>query len=309
MRLNARNKEAIPLIDNRYVPMPSEIREEFFGHEHVTVIEPHGSLLDLRLRELWAYRDLILLFVRRDFVAQYKQTILGPAWHIIQPLFTTVILTIVFGKIARISTDGLPPFLFYMAGTVIWTYFGNVLTGTSSTFISNAHIFGKVYFPRLAVPISNLVSKLIAFAIQFVFLLGFIAWFAFTGAEVSPNAWVFLTPVLLVMMAALGLGLGIIVSAMTTRYRDLQVLVGFGVQLLMYASPIVYPVSMLPERWQSWAALNPIAPIVEAFRYAYLGAGTVDLSMLGYSAAVIAFILFTGVILFNRVERTFMDTV
>jgi len=286
-----------------------KLHDEFFGHEHVTVIEPHGSLLDLKLKELWGYRDLILLFVRRDFVAQYKQTILGPAWHIIQPLFTTVIFTIVFGKIAKISTDGLPPFLFYMGGTVIWTYFSNVLTGTSNTFVGNANIFGKVYFPRLAIPVSNLISRLIAFTIQFTFFLGFIAWFAFTGANVSPNAWVMLTPVLLLMMAAFGLGLGIIVSSLTTRYRDLTVLVSFGVQLLMYASPVIYPLSTLPEYWQGWAALNPIAPIIEAFRYAYLGAGTVDLFMLVYSAVVIVVILFIGIIMFNRVERTFMDTV
>ena len=283
--------------------------DEFFGHEHVTVIEPHGSLLDLKLRELWAYRDLVLLFVRRDFVAQYKQTVLGPAWHIIQPLFTTVIFTIVFGRIAQISTDGLPPFLFYLGGTVIWTYFANVLTDASGTFVRNAAIFGKVYFPRLAVPVSNLISKLIAFAIQFVFFLGFVAWFAMTGSDVSPNAWVLLTPVLLLMMASFGLGLGVIVSSMTTRYRDLAVLVSFGVQLLMYASPIIYPLSALPAKWQSWMALNPIASIVEAFRYAYLGAGNLDLAMLGYSALVIGTILLTGIMLFNRVERTFMDTV
>lgn len=286
-----------------------KVHEEFFGHEHVTVIEPHGGLIDLRLRELWGYRDLILLFVRRDFVAQYKQTILGPAWHFIQPLFTTIVFTVVFGKIAQISTDGLPPFLFYMGGTVIWTYFSNVLTGTSNTFVGNAHIFGKVYFPRLAVPVSNLISKLIAFAIQFAFFLGFIAWFAARGSDAAPNSWVLLTPILLIMMAALGLGFGVIVSSMTTRYRDLTVLVSFGVQLLMYASPIIYPLSALSDRWQFWAGLNPIAPIVEAFRYGYLGAGTVDLPMLGYSAVVIVLILLIGIVMFNRVERTFMDTV
>lgn len=288
---------------------PENLHEQFFGHEHVTIIEPPNKLFDLRLRELGAYKDLILLFVRRDFVAQYKQTILGPAWHIIQPLMTTIVFTIVFGKIARISTDGLPPFLFYMAGTVIWNYFSNIVDGTSNTFIQNAPIFGKVYFPRLAVPISNMISRLIAFTIQFVFFLAFIGWFAFEGAKVSLNAWILLTPVLLLMMASLGLGLGVIVSSMTTRYRDLRVLVGFGVQLLMYASPVVYPLSALSERWQFWAALNPIAPIIETFRYAYLGAGTVNVPMLAYSAVTIAVFLFIGIVLFNRVERTFMDTV
>lgn len=289
--------------------LDGQVHDEFFGHEHVTVIEPHGSLFDLKLRELWAYRDLVLLFVRRDFVAQYKQTILGPAWHFIQPLFTTLIFTVVFGQIARIPTDGLPPFLFYMAGTVIWTYFANVMTDTSGTFVRNAHIFGKVYFPRLVVPVATLLSKLIAFAIQFAFLLLFIAWFALRGADVGPNAWVLATPLLLLMMAAFGLGLGVIVSALTTRYRDLTVLVGFGVQLFMYASPIIYPLSALPEGWRFLAALNPVAPIVETFRYAYLGAGAASPVLLAYSAVVILVVLVLGVALFNGVERTFMDTV
>lgn len=286
-----------------------DLHEEFFGHEHVTIIEPRSKLFDLRLRELKAYKDLILLLVRRDFVAQYKQTIFGHAWHIIQPLFTTIVFTIVFGKIARIPTDGLPPFLFYMAGTVVWNYFASVVIGTSNTFVRNAHIFGKVYFPRLAVPVSTLISNLIAFGIQWTFFLAFIAWFATRGADVSPNAWVALTPLLLFMMAALGLGLGVIISSMTTRYRDLAILVGFGVQLLMYASPVVYPLSAIPEQWQFWFALNPVASVVETFRYAYLGAGTIHLGMLCYSIAVIAVTLFVGVIMFNRVERTFMDTV
>lgn len=289
--------------------MEEDIHDSYFGHEHVTVIEPDGSLFDLKLRELWAYRDLIVLFVRRDFVAQYKQTILGPAWNIIQPLFTTIIFTIVFGKIAKISTDGIPPFLFYMGGMVIWTYFSNVLTGTSNTFVGNAAIFGKVYFPRLVVPISNLISKLIAFVIQFIFFLGFIVWFSMNGLDVSINSWVMITPILLLMMAALGLGLGVIVSSLTTRYRDLTILVGFGAQLLMYVSPIIYPMSTLPDRWQFWMGLNPIAPIVETFRYAYLGAGSANLGMLGYSIMVIFIILFVGVVMFNRVDRTFMDTV
>ncbi|MCB1687074.1 MAG: ABC transporter permease [Halioglobus sp.] len=282
---------------------------DYFGQEHVTVIEPHGSVFDLKLRELWSYRDLIVLFVRRDFVAQYKQTILGPAWHLIQPLLTTVMFTIVFGKIAQLSTDGVPPFLFYMAGTVIWTYFANVLTATSGTFTTNSHIFGKVYFPRLAIPVATLFSKLIAFAIQYVFFLGFLAWYFFDGAAVQPNAWVLLTPVLLLMMAATGFSGGIIISAMTTRYRDLTVLVSFGVQLLMYATPIIYPVSSLPEKWQFWVSLNPIAPIVEAFRYAYLGQGTLDLPMLGVSGLVILVLLIVGTVMFNAIERTFMDTV
>ena len=277
--------------------------------EWTKIIEPHGHLFDLKLNELWKYRDLIYLFVHRDFVAQYKQTILGPAWHFIQPLFTTITFTIIFGKIAQLSTDGAPPFLFYMAGIVIWTYFSNVLTATSSTFTSNAGIFGKVYFPRLAIPIASLFSKLIAFVIQFFFFLCFIAYFVWQGSDIKPNIWVLSTPILLLMMAALGLGLGVIISALTTRYRDLSVLVGFGVQLLMYASPIIYPLSSLPEKWQFWLSLNPVAPIVELFRYAYLGTGSVNLTMLSVSSVVIMVILIIGVVMFNKVERTFMDTV
>ena len=285
------------------------IEQEFPGHEHITVIEPHGNKFDLRLSELWDYRDLIIIFVRRDFVAQYKQTILGPAWHIIQPLLTTLMFTIVFGKIAKLSTDGVPPFLFYMAGIVIWTYFSNVLTATSSTFTTNAGIFGKVYFPRLAVPVSVLISRLIAFTIQFVFFLAILAYYAWSSDNVTITAWVLFTPVLLMMMAGIGLGGGIIISSMTTRYRDLAVLVGFGVQLLMFASPIIYPLSSLPQKWQFWAALNPIAPIVETFRYAYLGQGTLNFPMLGLSGVVIVVILYFGIMMFNSVERTFMDTV
>lgn len=273
------------------------------------IIEPHGHIFDIKLKELWQYRDLIYLFIRRDFVAQYKQTILGPVWHFIQPLFTTIIFTIVFGKIAQISTDGAPPFLFYMSGIVIWTFFANVLRATSNTFTGNADIFGKVYFPRLAIPVATLISKFIAFAVQFFFYLCFLSYFIWQRADIQPNFWVVLTPLLLLMMAALGLGLGIIISAMTTRYRDLVILVSFGIQLLMYASPVIYPLSALPEEWQFWAGLNPVAPIVELFRYSYLGSGSIDPLMLGVSFLLISGILFIGVIMFNKVERTFMDTV
>jgi lipopolysaccharide transport system permease protein len=273
------------------------------------VIEPESRLFDLKLGELWHYRDLVYLFVRRDFVAQYKQTILGPAWHVIQPLLTTIMFTVVFGKIAGMPTDGAPAFLFYMAGTVMWGYFSTVLTNTSGTFTANAHIFGKVYFPRLAVPVAVLLSKLLAFAVQFGLFLCFLGYFVLRGANVSPNLWVLATPLLLLLMAALGLGLGVIVSALTTRYRDLVIVVGFGVQLLMFATPVIYPLSAIPEPYRSWMGLNPIAPVMELFRYAYLGAGTVSAGMLAYSFAITAVILFAGVVMFNKVERTFMDTV
>lgn len=285
------------------------LKEEFFGHRHVTVIEPPRGLLELKLREVWAYRDLIGLLVRRDFVAQYKQTILGPVWHLIQPLLTTLMFTLVFGRIARIPTDGAPPFLFYMTGTVLWTYFASLTSDVSHTFIRNAGIFGKVYFPRLAVPTATLFSKLISFGIQLSFLLAALGWYALRGRAVAPNSWVLATPLLLALTAAFGLGIGVIVSSLTTRYRDLAVLVGFGLQLYMYATPVIYPLSALSEKSRFYAALNPLAPVVETFRYAFLGTGGGPSWMLGYSAAVVAVVLLLGLVLFNRVERTFMDTV
>lgn len=277
--------------------------------EWTQVIKPHGHLLDLKLKELLKYRDLIYLFVHRDFVAQYKQTILGPAWHFIQPLLTTITFTIIFGKIAQLSTDGVPPFIFYMAGIVIWTYFSSVLTSTSNTFTGNAALFGKVYFPRLIVPVAHVFTRLVAFAIQYIFFLAFLAYFIWKGADINPNTWILATPILLLMMAALGIGLGMIISALTTRYRDLTVLVSFGVQLLMYASPIIYPLSTLPDKWRFWAGLNPVAPIIELYRYSYLGSGSIDLTMLAVSFIEISVVMFIGIIMFNRTERTFLDTV
>ena len=273
------------------------------------IIRPRRSWLDLRLGELWRYRDLILLFVRRDFVAVYKQTILGPLWHLIQPLLTTIAFTVIFGNIARLPTDGLPQFLFYMSGTIIWSYFAACLTKTSGTFIANAGIFGKVYFPRLTVPMAILLSNLVAFAIQFGQFLVFIVYFGLAGAAIRPNGWMLLTPVLLVMMAGLGLGFGIIISSLTTRYRDLQHLVTFGVQLLMYATPVIYPLSAIPDKYRWLIMANPMTPIVESFRFAFLGAGTVDGMYLLYSFAFMVGVLVIGILIFTRVESTFMDTV
>lgn len=273
------------------------------------VIEPKRRWLDLHLNDLWRYRDLVLLFIRRDFVATYKQSILGPLWHIIQPLLTTITFTIIFGRIAKLPTDGLPSFLFYMAGNVLWGYFAACLSSTSGTFIANAGIFGKVYFPRLAVPVSIVISRLIAFGIQFTMFLIMLGWFWYRGTDVHPNAAILLLPLLLLIMAGFGLGLGILISSMTTRYRDLQYLVGFGVQLFMYATPVIYPLSSLPENYRFYMALNPIAPLIETFRYAFLGSGTFSAGSLLYSIAATAVILFSGLLVFNRVERTFMDTV
>jgi len=274
------------------------------------VIQPKTGWLDLHLADLWRYRDLTMLFVWRDFVAQYKQTILGPLWHIVQPLITTTIFTIIFGKLAKLSTDDLPPLLFYMAGVTCWSYFADCVNRTSMTFISNAAIFGKVYFPRLSVPVSIVISGMIKFAIQFALFLGFLIFYWVQGAGVHPNAAIALTPLLLLLMAGLSLGAGIIVSALTTRYRDFQQLVTFGVTLMMYATPVVYPLSMIGGGSFRWLILaNPMTPIVETFRYAYLGSGAFDPAYLCYSALFTAVILFVGIVLFNHVEITFMDTV
>lgn len=273
------------------------------------IIRPQNPWFDLRLDELWRARDLIAIFVWRDFVATYKQTILGPLWYLIQPLLTTITFTVIFGNLAKLPTDGLPQFLFYMSGTVIWSYFASCLTKTSNTFTANAGLFGKVYFPRLSVPISILISNFVMFAIQFLQLLAFMVYFWFVGAAVRPNAWMLLTPVLLLMMAGLGLGFGIIISSLTTRYRDLQNLVGFGVQLVMYAAPVIYPLSAVPEQYRWLIMANPMTPIIESFRYAFLGAGTVDLLQLAYAFGFMVAVLLIGLLLFNQVERTFMDTV
>ncbi|MGA2489735.1 MAG: ABC transporter permease [Anaerolineales bacterium] len=272
-------------------------------------ISPRRNLLDLRLGDLWRARDLVMLFVWRDFVSVYKQTVLGPLWYLIQPLLTTIIFTFIFGSIAKLPTDGLPQFLFYMSGTVVWSYFATCMTKTSDTFITNSNLFGKVYFPRLAVPVSILISNLITFAIQFIFFLAFMGYFALRGSVLHPNGWILLTPVLLFMMAGLGLGLGIIISSLTTKYRDLRFLVQFGVQLLMYATPVIMPMSSFPQRFQWIILANPMTPIVEIFRHAFLGAGTVNLPDLAYSFGFTLLVVFIGTVIFNRVEATFMDMV
>lgn len=277
--------------------------------EWTTVIRPVSGWFDIHLSELWRYLDLIMLFVRRDFVSVYKQTILGPLWFLIQPIFTTIVFTVVFGQIAKIPTDGLPQPLFYLSGIVGWNYFSNCLNRTSNTFVAYAHIFGKVWFPRLTVPISNVISNLITFAIQFALFLCFYTYFYLKGAAIAVSPMIVLFPLLLLQMAALGLGFGIIVSSLTTKYRDLSQLVGFGVQLWMYATPIVYPASQIPAKYQWIIALNPMAPIIETFRYAFLGVGTVYPWQMVLSAAITMLVLLSGIVLFSRVEKSFMDTV
>ncbi len=273
------------------------------------VIRPKTRWFDLHLTDLWRYRDLVMLFVKRDFVATHKQTILGPLWFIIQPLLTTLTFTLIFGNIAQLSTDGLPKILFYLSGITAWSYFSQCLINTSDTFSANASLFGKVYFPRLAVPVSIVISNLIKFAIQLALFLAFYFYFLVKGAPIRPTWALLLLPVLLLLMAALGLGSGIIVSSMTTRYRDLRYLVQFGAQLLMYSTPVIIPLSKLPAQYRWIMLANPMTPIIETFRYSLLGTGTFSWGLLSFSAAATLFILVIGVLLFNHVEKTFMDTV
>lgn len=273
------------------------------------IITPRKKWWELELSEVWQYRDLIALFVQRDFVSRYKQTILGPLWFLIQPLITSIVFTVIFGQIAQLPSDGLPQLLFYMSGTVMWSYFASCLTNISATFTSNAHLFGKVYFPRLVTPISIVLSNLITFSIQFLFFLSFFLYFFLRGAEVSFTTWAFTLPLLIILMAGLGLGFGIIISSMTIKYRDLSYLVTFGVSLWMYGTPVIYPVSSIPKRWRWVADINPITPIIETFRAGFLGAGDATWIRLAYSTAFMLIVMFIGVVIFNRVEKTFIDTV
>lgn len=283
------------------------IQEEHWDLE----IKPKASLFDLNLKEVWKYRDLMMLFVRRDFVAQYKQTILGPIWHIIQPILTTMMFLLVFGKIANIPTDGIEPILFYMSGIAIWNYFSTCLTATSNTFVANAGIFGKVYFPRLVLPLSIVISNIVKLGIQLGILLLGMGWFAiFKNIPIQFSVNWLLIPVLVVIMAGIGLGLGIIISSLTTKYRDFAVLIGFAVQLLMYATPVAYPLSFLKNKsYAGFIEWNPLSPIVECFRYALFNKGSFDLFSLGYSVLFMLGVLVIGAVYFSKVERTFMDTV
>ena len=272
------------------------------------VIVSKKGWFDIDFKELWRYRDLILLFVKRNFISLYKQTILGPAWAIIQPLLTTVIFTVVFGSMAGLSADGVPSFLFYMSGTILWTYFSNCLTKTASTFTANARILGKVYFPRLVMPISTVLTNLISLAIQFAMFLCFLAYYVIRG-EVRPGGYVLLLPLLVLQTALLSLGSGIIVSALTTKYRDLQMLVSFGVQLWMYGTPVAYDIRIIPAKYMRFYMLNPMTPIINVFRKALLGIGRFQPGYYLCGWVVTIFITFIGIVLFNHVEKTFMDTV
>jgi lipopolysaccharide transport system permease protein len=270
------------------------------------------SLFDLRLKDLWHYRDLLLLLVRRDFVSFYKQTVLGPIWFFVQPAITIVIYTIVFGNLAGISTNGLPKPLFYLAGIIIWNYFSECLTKTSTVFKDNSAMLGKVYFPRLIMPLSIVLSNLIRFGVQFMLFIIVYIFFFFKGEALSPNGFVFMFPFLIILIAAQGLGLGMLISAITTKYRDIAFIVSFGVPLLMYGTTVIYPLAEVEAKFPtySWLVkLNPLTAVIELFRYSFLGRGAFDVSLLAYSVLLTSIILFGGMLVFNRVEKTFVDTV
>jgi lipopolysaccharide transport system permease protein len=272
------------------------------------VIKGHSSLFDLRLGELWNYRDLLVLFVRRDFVTVYKQTILGPLWFFIQPLLTTITFTIIFGNVAQLSTDGAPKVVFYMAGITLWGYFSTCLTSVSGVFNTNASIFGKVYFPRLIMPLTIVISNLMKFMVQFLLFIGFVIYFTMQN-QITPNNWILLTPIIIFLMALISMGIGLILSAMTTKYKDLNHLIGFGIQLFMYATPVIYPSSSVPENYAWIVNLNPLVGLFDYMRYAYLGVGSFSMQTLVYPVLFSIGILFLGVLIFNKTQKTFMDTV
>jgi lipopolysaccharide transport system permease protein len=272
-------------------------------------IQPNTSLFDIKLKDTWEYRDLLFLLVRRDFVSFYKQTILGPLWFFVQPLLQTLMFSFVFGRLAGLSTDGLPSVLFYLAGITAWNYFSECLTKTSTVFKDNANIFGKVYFPRLIMPLSIVMSNLVRFGVQMLLFIGVIIFFTIRGDAFQPNIYILLFPILVLLMASLGLGMGMIISALTTKYRDLAFLVVFGIQLLMYATTVIYPLSSISDQYKPYIEANPMTPILEAFKYGFLGKGTFSFNSLGYSAGFILCTLLVGILIFNKVEKDFVDTV
>lgn len=273
------------------------------------IISPKKKAFELNLDKIWKYRDLLALFVRRDFVAFYKQTILGPLWFFIQPIITTITFTVIFGNIAKISTDGVPQVLFYMSGITLWNYYADCITKTSKTFLENQALFGKVYFPRIIVPLSVVITNLLKFLIQFCLLLLLWTYYLTTSSGVEPKSALFLIPIMILIMALLGLGIGMIISSLTTKYRDLSFLVVFGVQLMMYASPIVYPLSTVPQSYKWLIMINPMSSIIETFKYGLLGKGEFEPLWLCYSAGVSIAIFIVGLLIFNRVEKSFIDTV
>jgi lipopolysaccharide transport system permease protein len=285
---------------------PTETNEWLFE------ITPKNKLLTLNLKEVWQYRDLLMLFVKRDVITVYKQTILGPLWYLIQPLFTSVIFTLIFNNVANISTGSVPPFLFNLAGITIWNYFKSCFSATSNTFNANAGIFGKVYFPRIIMPISVVISNLVRFGIQFLIFAAFYVYYYLNGAEISLNKYTILFPVMVLIMGMLGLGLGMIISSMVTKYRDLKILVDFGMQLVMYVSAVMYPMAYFAEKLPKYVWIveyNPLAVVTESVRFILLNTGTFNLGMLFYALIITVITLFLGIIIFNKAEKSFIDTV
>lgn len=272
-------------------------------------IKPQGSLFSLHLQDIWDYRDLLGLLVKRDFVSFYKQTIFGPLWFFIQPIFTTILFTFIFNKIGKFSTENSPAPLFYLTGTIAWNYFADCLTKTSTVFRDNSYIFDKVYFPRLIMPLSIVASNLVRFGVQFLLFIVVLLYYWYTGATVHPNSFILLFPIVIILMALLGLGLGLVISALTTKYRDLSFLVVFGVQLLMYATPIIYTLSSIPVKYKNIVALNPLSGLVETFRYGFLGTGRFYAGAFTYSVIFTCVIFIVGLVVFNKVEKNFVDTI
>lgn len=273
------------------------------------VIESKHNLFSLNLKEVWRYKDLVYMLVKRDFITSFKQTVLGPIWFFINPIFTTIMFVIIFGRVASLSTDGAPMFAFYLAGNILWNYFSSCLTGTSSVFRGNASIFGKVYFPRLVMPLSIVISNLMRFGVQFVLFIAVVIYYYFAEGTIHPNIWILATPFLILLMAGFAMGMGMIFSALTTKYQDVNMLLGFGVSLFMYATPVIMPISAFPEKYRWIADLNPLTGIFECFKYGYLGVGDFTIGMLGYSTLFTVIVLAIGTVIFTKVEKSFMDTV
>lgn len=285
--------------------MPEKIEKDWD-----LIITPRSGILNLPWKDIWSYRDLLRMFVKRDIITVYKQTILGPIWYFLQPILTTLVFMFVFGRIAKISTDGVPQVLFYLSGITIWNYFQESFNATSKTFKENTAIFGKVYFPRLIMPLSKISSALIKFFIQLTLFIAVFAYYLFSGeSSIAPNGTLFLIPVYLLIMATLGLGFGLIFTSLTVKYRDLNFLIQFGIQLLMYASPVIFPMSAVPEKYSLIFELNPLSSVLEGFRYAFLGCGHFDPRLLIYSIIISIVFLFFGVFIFNKTERNFIDTI
>jgi len=275
----------------------------------ISTITPSKSFFDLKLNEIWNYRDLFVLFIKRDITVSYKQTILGPLWFFIQPLLTTLLFLLVFGKIAGISTDGVPPILFYLGGITIWNYFSDSLRLTSDTFVKNAGLYGKIYFPRIITPLSVVSSNLVKFGIQFSLFLAVFLYYYFNNSQIQPNITLFLIPFYIIILAIMSLGFGLIISAVTTKYRDLTFLIQFGIQLWIYITPVIYPISKVPEKYRWIVMVNPVSSLVESFKYSFTGSGNFSLGRILYSGIFSIILFFAGVAIFNRTEKTFMDTV